>query len=102
MKEVSLEDLARGVVPKKDRKGKKTLPVSSAAKARIKRMSDLALAQESISIKSLKKFNKTELELMRKAADELQEALYRTKGMIREAMPKESPEGKTILIEKRC
>jgi len=95
MKEVSLEDLAMGVIPKKDYKGKKTMPVSTTVKSRVKKMADIAIMQESLSIKALKKFNKTELHMMLKAADELQESLYRTKGMIREAMPKESRDGES-------
>jgi len=91
--EISLEDLARGVVPKKDRKGKKTQPVSSKVKTNVKKMADMALGHEALSIKSLKKFNETELKMLAHAADELQESLYRVKSMIRESIPKEKMGG---------
>lgn len=87
--ELSLEDIAMGKLPMKNKKGEKTDTVSPTVKAGVKKMADMALKQEGMSIKSLKKLNKTELKLMLKTADKLQDSLYRTKEMIREAMPKE-------------
>ena len=91
--DISLEDLAMGKLPKKDMKGEKPMPVSDAVKAGVKKMADLALKQEGMSVKALKKFNKTELKMMLKAADKLQDSLYRTKEMIREAIPKDTGKG---------
>lgn len=94
---MSLEDLAMGKLPAK-KKGEKAEPVSDAVKANVKKMADLALKQEGMSIKGLKKFNKTELKMMLKAAGKLQDSLYRTKEMIREAMPKDTPKH-TMMLE---
>ena len=88
--EVSLEDLAMGVMPKTNKKGEKPEVVADKVKAGVKQMANLALKQEGMSVKALKKFNKTELKMMMKAADKLQDSLYRTKEMIREAMPKDN------------
>ena len=91
--ELSLEDLSMGILPKSNKKGEKPMEVSATVKAGIKKMADMVIKQESLSIKALKKFNKTELKLMLKTADKLQDSLYRTKEMIREALPKEKGEG---------
>ena len=85
MEEISLEDLALGILPKKSKKGTKPEPVSTTVAANVKKMAAMALKQESMSIKALKKNNKTELKMLLKAADKLQDALYRAKEMIREA-----------------
>ena len=87
--EISLEDLAMGKLPAKDGRGNKSMPVSAPVKAKVKKMADMALMQEGVSIKSLKKFNKTELKMMLRSAGKLQDSLYRMKEMIREAMPKD-------------
>lgn len=83
--ELSLEDLAMGKLPKESKKGEKPLPVSDAIKAKVKKMANMALMQEGLSVKSLKKLNKAELEVLINAADRLQDTLYRTKEMAREA-----------------
>ena len=90
MKEGLLEDLAMGNLPKKSKKGEKPEAVADKVKAGVKKMADMALKQEGLSVKALKKFNKTELKLMLKTADKLQDSLYRTKEMIREAMPQDN------------
>ena len=89
MEDISLEDLAMGKLPKKIG-GKKVEPVSDKVKAQVKKIAKMVETSEGVSIKDLKKLNSTELKLMMKASNKLQDSLYRTKEMIREAMPKEA------------
>lgn len=98
MEDISLEDLAMGVMPKKNKKGEKPEPVSSTVQAKVKKMANMALMQEGLSVKALKKLNKTELKLLCKAAGKLQDVLYRTKEQLRAAMPKDG-KGKSFMVE---
>ena len=101
MQEISLEDLAMGKLPKKDNKGNKTEPMSDSVKAKIKKVATIVDNIDGMSVKSLKKYNKTELKAMLKAYDKTQDALYRAKEMIREALPKDKM-GMGMAIEIGC
>ena len=97
--DMGMEDMAMGERPKKKmKKAEKKEPVSDAAKAKIKKIMAIVEASEGMSVKALKKFNKTELKMMCKAHQKLQDASYRIKDMIREAMPKESGKGRHELM----
>jgi hypothetical protein len=89
MDEISLEDLARGITPKKNKKGEKPEPMSPAASSEVSKMLKIIDGIDSKSVKALKKLNKTDLKALCKAAGKTQDALYRYKEMLREAMPKE-------------
>jgi len=87
--ELTLEDIAMGKKPKKNRKGEKPDPVSDAVMAEIKKMAAMVKKAESKSVASFKKYNKTELKMLLKAYNEVQDNLYRIKEMARDAMPKD-------------
>lgn len=93
MEEIDLEELAMGNLPKKI-EGKKAEPVSDKVKMQIKKLAKMVTDSEGVSIKDLKKLNATELKLMMKASSKLVDSIYRTKEMIREAMPKEAKKGR--------
>lgn len=93
MEDISLEDLAMGKLPKKVN-GKKAEPVSDKVKMQVKKLAKMVTDAEGISIKDLKKLNSTELKLIMKASSKLVDSIYRTKEMIREAMPKETGKGR--------
>lgn len=88
MEELTLEQLAMGELPTKMKDGKKPDPVSNKVLAEIKRVAAIVDGIDGKSVKDLKKLNPTELKALLKAYDKTQDALYRAKEMVREAMPK--------------
>jgi len=89
MEDISLEDLAMGIAPK-PKNGKKKEEVSDAVKKKVATMAKLIDNAESMSVKTMKKYNATELRFMLAAMDKVQDSMYRVKEMAREAMPKDS------------
>ena len=99
MEEISLEDLAMGKLPKKNNKGEKPEPLSTSTKNEVGKFAKLIDNIDGKSVKSLRKLNKTELKAVCKAAGKAQDALYRYKEMLREAMPKEPKKVMTVGIK---
>ncbi|RLF65348.1 MAG: hypothetical protein DRN30_04120 [Thermoplasmata archaeon] len=85
VEDISLEDLAMGVMPKKNAQGEKTEPVSAEVTAELKKMAAMVKKAESKSVASFKKYNKTELSMLIKGYNEVQDNLYRVKEMARDA-----------------
>ena len=99
MDELSLEDLAMGKLLKKNKKGEKPEPMGTSTKTEVGKFAKLIDGIDGKSVKSLRKLNKTELKVLCKAAGKAQDALYRYKEMLREAMPKEQMEVISIGIK---
>ena len=85
MDNITLEDLAMGKRPK-EVMGKKAEKVSPKVEAELKKLNSIVSAAEAKSIKTYKGLNATELKVLLKAYDEIQDTMYRLKEMSREAM----------------
>ena len=81
MEEISLEDLAMGKRPKKEKCKEK--PIGKAAKARIAAFTSLQNKLDSLSVKNLEQFNEDELEAMVKAQHRLRRGLETAGDMVR-------------------
>ena len=85
VEDISLEDLARGIMPKKNAQGEKPEPISNEVQAELKKMAAMVKKAEGKSVASFKKYNKTELSALLKGYNEVQDNLYRVKEMTRDA-----------------
>jgi len=93
--DMSLEDLAMGKLPKKVM-GKKAEKLGTSTMAVVKKVNKTIDMLNSKSVNSYKGLNMTEMHALLAAYDKAQDAMYRAKEMIREAMPKEKRKGSTL------
>lgn len=92
LNELSLEDIAMGKRPTKVM-GEKAEKVSPIVDTEIKKLAGIIADAEGKSIKSFKALNLTELKMLLKTYDAIQDTMYRLKEMTREAVKPLAPKG---------
>ncbi len=84
--DISLEDLAMGKLPSKVM-GEKAEKLGTSTMATVKKVNKTIDMLNGKSVNDYKSLNMTEMHALLKAYDKAQDAMYRAKEMIREAMP---------------